>query len=88
MAISLAAVGGHQHHRHARVPGADFFRQLEAVDLGHDQIGEQDIGGVAGLEPLERLAPIGNERHLVPLATQQPLDGRRERGTVLRHQDS
>ena len=61
----FAAVRRHQDHGDVRVTKANRLDQLEPVELGHLQIGDDDVGRIDG-EEIERLAPVGGERDLVP----------------------
>ncbi len=54
---ALAAVGGHQDHRHHRIQAADLAHQLETVQVGHAQIGEDRVGQVASAD-LEGLSTV------------------------------
>jgi len=59
----LAAEGGHEDDRHQGEALAHLDDQLQAVHLGHVQVGEDEVGG-ALLDQGERLEPVLGEEHL------------------------
>ena len=54
----LAAEGRHQDHRDLRVLGPHPLDQLEALHVGHDQVGEDD-GGRLARDGRQSLATVG-----------------------------
>ncbi|MFO0846697.1 MAG: hypothetical protein U0797_30735 [Gemmataceae bacterium] len=82
----LAAVRRHQDDRHQGVLGADGLDELQAVHLGHEHVGEHDVGALR-LEHRQRLGAVAGEQR-VP-ATHLLDDGAGEvavHGRVVHHQ--
>ncbi len=71
-------VGGHDDHRQGRVAGVDLTQQVQAVDAGHADVGEDDIGHVA-LQGLHDPHAVGEGGHvqfgLAQRLLQDPTDG-------------
>ncbi len=70
----LVARGGHQHHRHVRVAVPHLGDQLQAVDLGHHQVGEHQVGQPLGHQ-LQRLPAAGGVADLEILMTLDEMAG-------------
>ena len=74
LAITLHRLGGHRHDPRPRIRGPpldDPARRLDAVHLGHLDIGEQQIVGLP-LERLERLDPVPGHVGSIAELLEQP----------------
>ncbi len=83
----LAAVRGHQDHGQSGVVAADGLDQLQAVHLGHVQIGDDDVR-LLRRDHRERVAPVrrvdGNQAGAL---LEQAARARAVHGGVVDHQD-
>ena len=68
----VGAVGGEDEHREVRMHLLHLLHQGEAVDAGHDQVGDHQAEAAAGQE-LQGLFAVLGELHLVPGRGQQIL---------------
>ena len=75
--------GDHQHRQVAEpLVGLDLLEQLQAVDLRHHDVQEQQVRALL-LELAEQSFPAGRDHHLVPLVLQDPAEGADQRLVVV-----
>jgi hypothetical protein len=77
----------HHHHHGARRSGAHLAQQPDAVEAGHLQVGEHQVGREAPQLP-QRLEPIPRRLRLVSLLAENFRQGRPRVGLVIDDQDS
>src|SRR2546426_3120380 len=77
-------------HQHREVPepvvGLHLLEQLQAVDLGHHDVEEQELRPLL-LEPPEEVPPAGGAHDLLPVFLEDPGGGAHERLVVVGDED-
>ena len=84
---ALRAVRRQHHHGHARVLHAERGEHLHAVDVGHREIGEHDVGAVRLEVGDARGAAVGGV-HVEPCVAEDGLEREAHRGLVVDDQDA
>src|SRR5579883_438367 len=84
--LPFAGIAGHQQDLHLRIILAGLQCERDAVEFGHDDVGQQQVEASAG-QGAERGGAVRNRRHIVTGMAQRTRDEGAYRRVILRHQD-
>ena len=88
VAEGVLGVARDEDHLHVGVDLAHLAHQRRPVDIGHDDVGDDEVDGLlAGLDDLERPFAVAGLDHLVALRRQRPGADHAHRVLVLDQQD-